>query len=263
MAKPKLALFSFTCCEGCSLEVLNCENELLDLLGAVEITNYREARTNRSDDYDIAFIEGAISREGEVEELKKIRKNAKMLIALGACAHTGGVNVMKNFRPMAEAQRVVYGERGEWFDTMPARPVKDFVTVDFTLPGCPITKAEFLAAVKDILAGKKPRLPDFPVCVQCKLRETVCMYHKGQTCLGVIARAGCNAHCPAFGRRCVACRGLVDTPNTQAAKDVLAEHNVSLPQVLAEFRLYNGWAPIAEPPASDAKAESMIMAAKR
>ncbi len=263
MSKPKIALFSFTCCEGCSLEVLNCENEMVDLLSAVEITNYREARTNRSDDYDIAFIEGSISRESEVEELRKIRKNAKLLVALGACAHTAGLNALKNFRPMSEAQQTVYGDKGEWFDTMPARPVRDFVHVDLVLPGCPINKEEFLRVVKELLVGRKPRLPDFPVCVQCKLRETVCMYHKGQICLGVIARAGCDAHCPAFGRRCVACRGLVDTPNNQAAKDVLAEHGVTLQQVLAEFRLYNGWLPIAEPPASDARAESMIMAAKR
>lgn len=246
MSKPKIALFSFTCCEGCSLEILNCEPEMVDILGALEITNYREARTHRSDDYDIAFIEGSISRESEIEELKKIRGNAKVLVALGSCAHTGGVNAIKNFRPMSEALADVYGDKAGWFDTMPARPVKDFVTVDLTLPGCPINKKEFLRVVKEVLQGRTPKLPDYPVCVECKLRETVCMYLKGQICLGVVARAGCEAHCPAFGRRCVACRGLVDHPNTQAARDVLAEHNVSLPQVLEEFRLYNGNNAIAE-----------------
>jgi coenzyme F420-reducing hydrogenase gamma subunit len=261
--KPKLALFSFTCCEGCSLEVLNCEQEMLDLLGAFEITNYREARTHRSDDYDIALVEGSITREGEVEELRHIRANAKMLIALGACAHTAGLNALKNFRPMKEALECVYGEKAGWFDTMPARPLRDFVHVDFTLPGCPITKSEFLSVAKDLLAGKTPRLPDCPVCVKCKLRENVCMYHKGQVCLGVIARAGCDAHCPSFGGRCVACRGLVDQPNSQAAKDVLDEHGMTLERVLQEFRLYNGWSSIAEPPGLDARQESLIMAAKR
>ena len=132
-----------------------------------------------------------------------------------------------------------------------------------SLPGCPINKQEFLAVVKDLLAGKTPKLPDYPVCVECKLRENVCMYHKGQICLGVIARAGCNAHCPTFGGRCVACRGLIDQPNNQAAKDVMDEHGVTLERVLAEFRLYNGWNAMAEPPSTDAKQESMIMAAKR
>ncbi|MDD4891734.1 MAG: NADH:ubiquinone oxidoreductase [Phycisphaerae bacterium] len=253
MAKPKMALFSFTCCEGCSLEVLNCENEILDILGALDVTNYREARTNRSDDYDIAFIEGSISREGEIEELKKIRANAKMLIALGACAHTTGLNALKNFRPMADALTEVYGDKGGWFDTIPVRPLKDFVTVDLSLPGCPITKEEFLRVVRELLVGRKPKLPDYPVCVECKMRETICMYHKKQTCLGVVARAGCNAHCPAFGRRCTACRGMVDTPNSQAAKDVMAEFGVTMEQVLDEFRLYNGWTPEAAPPATEAK----------
>jgi coenzyme F420-reducing hydrogenase gamma subunit len=263
MSKPKIAVFSLTSCEGCSLEVLNCENELLDIVGATEITNFREARTNRSDDYDIAFVDGAVSRESEVEELKKIRSNAKILIAMGACAHIGGLYALKNFRPMADAQREVYGDKADWFPTMPARPLKDFVHVDLALPGCPITREEFLRVVRELLMGRKPKLPDFPVCVQCKLRETVCMYHKGQVCLGVVARAGCNAHCPAFGRRCVACRGLVDTPNSQTVKDVMAEHNVTWPEVLAEFRLYNGWGPNAEPPATDDKQESLILKAKR
>lgn len=253
MAKPKMALFSFTSCEGCSLEVLNCENELLDLLGAFEVTNYREARTNRSDDYDIAFVEGSISRAGEIEELKKIRANAKMVVALGACAHTGGLNALKNFRPMGEALADVYGDKAGWFDTIPVRPLKDVVPVDLSLPGCPISRDEFLRVVRDLLVGKKPKLPDYPVCVECKLRETVCMYHKGQRCLGVVARAGCGAHCPAFGRRCVACRGMVDTPNSQAAKDVLAEFGVTVEQVLGEFRLYNAWTPPAEPAGAEVK----------
>lgn len=256
MAKPKLALFSFSCCEGCSLEVLNCENEMLDILGAFEITNYREARTNRSDDYDIALVEGSITRESEIEELKKIRANAKLLVALGACAHTAGLNALKNFRPMSEALADVYGDKAGWFDTIPARPLKDFVTVDLSLPGCPMTKEEFLSVVRDLLVGRKPKLPDFPVCVQCKMRGTICMYHKKQTCLGVVARAGCDAHCPAFGRRCVACRGLVDSPNTQAAKDVMAEFGLTLESVLSEFRLYNAWTPPAEPPAAKAEAKT-------
>ena len=59
--KPRLGFFSFSCCEGCGLQVLNLEDELLDILGVVEIVNFREAMTEQSDDYDIAFVEGSIT----------------------------------------------------------------------------------------------------------------------------------------------------------------------------------------------------------
>ena len=109
--KPKVAFLEFTSCEGCQLEVLNLTGEeLLDLLGAVEIVNFREARTNRTDDYDIAFVEGSISRESEIPRLQKIREQAKIVVAIGACACIGGVNCLKNNMPMSEALRIVYGD---------------------------------------------------------------------------------------------------------------------------------------------------------
>src|SRR3989304_3777942 len=90
--KPKVAFFSFTCCEGCQLMVLSCERELPDILNHIKIVNFREAMTEKSDDYDIAFVEGSISRKDEIRKLKKIRKTAKVVVALGACSATVHVN---------------------------------------------------------------------------------------------------------------------------------------------------------------------------
>ena len=88
--KPKVAVFSFTCCEGCGLTILECENELLDIVSAVDIVTWREAMTERTTDYDIALVEGSISTHEDVRRINEIRENADMLIALGACAHNGG-----------------------------------------------------------------------------------------------------------------------------------------------------------------------------
>ena len=41
MAKPRVAFHDFTSCEGCQLQVLNCEDEILAILGAVDIVNFR------------------------------------------------------------------------------------------------------------------------------------------------------------------------------------------------------------------------------
>ena len=75
--KPKVAFFDFSSCEGCQLEVINLDGpEVVDLLNAVDIVNFREAKTEREDDYDIAFVEGSITRESEIPRIQKIRKQA-------------------------------------------------------------------------------------------------------------------------------------------------------------------------------------------
>ncbi|MCK4577759.1 MAG: NADH:ubiquinone oxidoreductase, partial [Candidatus Marinimicrobia bacterium] len=94
--KPKIAVFDFTSCEGCELQLANKEDTLAGFLNAVEIVTFREISSAASDDYDIAFIEGAISRSDEITRLMDIRKKAKVLVALGSCACFGGVNRMKN-----------------------------------------------------------------------------------------------------------------------------------------------------------------------
>lgn len=252
MAKPRVSFHDFTSCEGCQLQVLNCEDELLGIVGAVDIVNFREAIDERSDDYDIAFIEGAFTRESDRARLEHIRKNAKIVVALGACACTGGLNVLKNFRGIDESMKKVYGESASWYETSPALPIEAAIKVDVKINGCPIPKQEFLEVVKSVLAGRTPQIPDYPVCVECKLRENVCLFQKGEYCMGVVAKAGCNAWCPSYGGRCYACRGLITDFNKNAAKDVLAEYGLTLEQVMAEFRLFNGVFPVAEPPADGA-----------
>jgi len=249
-AKPKLAFFSFASCEGCQLQVLNCEDELVALLGAVEIVNFREAIDEKRDDYDIAFVEGSITRPEDEEELKEIRERATFLVAFGACATIGGVNAMKNFKPLEDVRRYVYGDKADVFSTYATRPVHDVVPVDARLHGCPVSKPELLELCTCLLAGKQFKVPNYPVCVDCKLRENVCLYQKGMRCLGVVTRAGCDPMCPSFGNRCIGCRGLVDDPNVNAAFDVLEDAGLTLEDVLKDFRMFNGCSDKVEEPAS-------------
>ena len=90
MAKPRIGIFSFTSCEGCSLAILECEDELLDVLAIVDIVNFREGMTEKEDDVDIAFVDGALSTKRDVEHMKHIREHSGLVVAIGACAHTGG-----------------------------------------------------------------------------------------------------------------------------------------------------------------------------
>jgi len=204
-AKPKVAVFDFTSCEGCELQLANKEETLVDFLKCIDVVNFREVSSDKGDAYDVALIEGAITRADEVERLKAIRQKAGVLVALGSCACYGGVARLKNAFNLQEANREVYGDRPK--ETEAARPVKAVVKVDLEIPGCPVNKAEVERIVQHVIWDVPYKFPAYPVCLECKQRYTTCLFQKGQLCLGSITAGGCNAPCPAGGLGCWGCRG--------------------------------------------------------
>jgi len=223
MSRPRVAIFDFACCEGCQLQIVNMEEEILDLLGVVEPVEWREAMSEQSGSWDIAIVEGSITRPEDEERVKRIREKSKLLVAIGACATSGGVNKLKNNFDLEEVKRCVYGPAAEMphLDTAQTRAVDEVVKVDFKVYGCPMDKKEFAYVVRCLAIGKTPFVPGYPVCVECKMRGNVCRYEYGELCLGPVTRAGCGAPCPSAGFWCFGCRGYVDDPNVQAAKDVM------------------------------------------
>ena len=240
MSKPRVAIFDFACCEGCQLQIVNLEEEILDLIGAVDVVEWREAMAETSTEYDIAIIEGSITRPEDEERIKEIRDRAKVLIAIGACATIGGINKLKNNFELDEVRECVYGKAGkmEHLDTSMTKAVDEVVKVDFKIHGCPMNAEEFTYAVRCLLMGKTPEIPDYPVCVECKLKENVCRWEYDEICLGPITRAGCGAKCPSASFRCFGCRGYIDTPNMDAAKDVMEKYNLSVDDLKSKLVLF-------------------------
>ncbi|MGA1873829.1 MAG: NADH:ubiquinone oxidoreductase [Thermoplasmatota archaeon] len=241
--KPRVAFFDFASCEGCQLQVVNLEEKVLDLVEVVEIVSFREAMKEHSDDYDIAFIEGSIQRPMDEERLKRIRKNAKILVALGACACIGGVNRLRNQWPVEEVKEEVYKdakiEGNRLFEVFPTKSVDEVVDVDFHIPGCPIDRNEFVKVVSQLAIGRKPKLPEYPVCVECKKNENICVFELGKYCLGPVTRAGCNAICPSFQDGCEGCRGFLEDPKMDAHKDVLRKYGITLDEMMKRFNMFN------------------------
>lgn len=241
-AKPRIAIFSLTGCEGCSLAILELEDQLLDLLGHVDIVNFREGMTEREWDIDIGFVDGAVSTPEDEKEIRHLREHCKTLVAIGACACLGGINTLKNHQTPEDYRRYVYGERFAWFPTTDARPISAVVKVDYELPGCPMNKFEFLRFVQCALAGRAFRLPDYAVCVECKKLGNVCLYEKGIVCLGPMIRAGCDAICPTFGSKCEGCRGVLSDEALRAAKiNMQEQYDVPIDEVLRDLRLYGAY----------------------
>jgi coenzyme F420-reducing hydrogenase gamma subunit len=198
--------------------------------------------TERGWDIDIGFVDGAVSTPEDEKEIRHLREHCTTLVAIGACACLGGLNTLKNYQNEADYRRYVYGEQADWFPTQAARPISAVVRVDFELPGCPIIKEEFLRFVKCVLAGRKFKLPDHAVCVECKKKGNLCLYEKGEICLGPATRAGCDAICPSFGSKCEGCRGLVSDEALKAASlNLSKQYDVELSDILADMRLFGAY----------------------
>lgn len=239
--KPKVAFFDFSCCEGCQLAAIDLPPEqLLDLITIIDIVEFREAMSEKSDVYDIAIVEGSITRDSDIPRLKKIRETAKILVTLGACSTIAGINALKNFQTKDQYQKAVYPDDPSKYETTTARAVDEIVKVDAMVPGCPIDTNEFIRIIKNLALGKKIDLPTYPVCVECKMKENRCVYESGIQCLGPIICAGCDARCPSNGGYCFGCRGLIPEPNLQSLQDVMQKHNITFDQMREKLKLFLG-----------------------
>lgn len=240
-SKPKVAFFDFACCEGCQLQIANLEEDVVGLAELVDVVEFREVATGHAPEYDIAIIEGSITRKKDEERIKDIRNRAKLLVAYGQCAVSGGINRLKNnWASMDDVRQEVYGDKGTMphLDTYPTKGINEVVKVDLSIPGCPVNRDEFLRIVKELLLGRIPQLPNYPVCVECKNKENVCLFDSGDTCLGPLARAGCGAICPSNGVPCDACRGTVNNPNKDAMHEVLKKYNFTVEDIIRKMNIF-------------------------
>jgi sulfhydrogenase subunit delta len=237
--KPKVGVFDFTGCEGCELQLANKEETLPDFLKAIEVVSFREVSSAKNGAFQLALVEGAITRADEVARLQRIRDQAEILVALGSCACFGGVNRMKNAFNLNEANREVYGDRPK--ETLPTRSAKEIVPVDLEIPGCPVSKAEVERIIQHVVWGVPYKFPAYPVCLECKQRYSVCLFEKGQLCLGPITRGGCDAPCPASGLGCWGCRGPAEDPNYEEFLSMARSKGFSDREIAERLNFFGGF----------------------
>jgi sulfhydrogenase subunit delta len=185
---PTLAVWKFASCDGCQLSLLDCEDELLQVAGAVRIAHFLEAsRAVVEGPYDVSLVEGSITKASDVDRIRRVREQSKVLVTIGACATAGGVQALRNFAEVEEFRSVVYA-RPEYVATLDrSTSISAHVPVDLELRGCPIDRGQLLNTLSALLAGRKPDLPLHSVCFECKRRGTPCvMVAKGTSCLGPV-----------------------------------------------------------------------------
>ncbi len=243
--RPSVAVFKFASCDGCQLSLLDCEDELLSLAGAVSIAHFAEmSRATIEGPYDLTFVEGSITTSADAERLQLVRATSTTLVSIGACATAGGIQALRNFADIGDYVAAVYA-RPEYIKTLAtATPIADHVKVDFELRGCPIDRHQLLEVITAALAGRRPVIPTHSVCAECKLRGTTCLLvGRGVPCLGPVTQAGCGALCPAIGRGCYGCFGPAEATNTGALADRLLELGMDPADLSRWFRTFNAGAP--------------------
>ena len=244
--RPRLGVFKLASCDGCQLTLLDCEDELLVVAGAVDIVHFPEASSKLAADgpFDVVLVEGSVSTPEQLEEIRHIRACTTQLVSIGACATSGGIQALRNFADHEEFVHIVYA-RPEYIRSLAtSTPVADYVAVDFELRGCPIDRGQLLELLGALLAGRKPNIPNESVCMECKRRGVVCVVvSRGQACLGPVTHAGCGALCPAFDRGCYGCFGPRERPNVRSLVEHLEGEGHARRELHRSLRMFTGYAP--------------------
>jgi len=241
---PTLAVWKFSSCDGCQLSLLDCEDALLAVTGRIEIANFPEASSAFvKGPYDVSLVEGSITTPHDAERIHEVRRASKFLITIGACATAGGIQALRNFADVHNYASVVYASP-QYLEVLGrSTPISDHVPVDFELRGCPISKIQLVEVLSAYLNGRKPNIPNYSVCVECKRGGVVCgLVTHGPPCLGPVTQAGCNALCPTFHRGCFGCFGPKESSNPSSLASVWQKRGMTSREILILLRGFNAQA---------------------
>lgn len=216
--KPKIVIAGFSSDEGCQFAILDLGKRLLDLFEKVEVVDFKLIEGKREPkNFDIVFAEGSVITVEDEKRLKDLRKRTKILVAIGACAHLGGVPEIKNYAGKDKVFRAVYGNI-KGISNPEVRAISEVVKTDFIIPGCPIDGDEFLRFIYSLKEGREPKILQNPVCYECVLSGYDCLLQKGEPCLGPIILGGCKAVCLKSSYPCEGCRGPIEGADLETMK---------------------------------------------
>jgi [NiFe] hydrogenase diaphorase moiety small subunit len=170
--KVTVATCSLAGCFGCHMSFLDIDERIIEL---VEKIQFDRSPINDiksiTGPVDIGLVEGGVCNTENIETLREFRDNCKILIAVGACAMSGGVPALRNgldVRDLLEESYIngvgVTGGQIPTDDELPhilekVSPIHEVVKIDFFLPGCPPPADAFWHILNDIVDGRQPDLP--------------------------------------------------------------------------------------------------------
>ncbi len=243
--RPRVAIHKFSSCDGCQLSLLNLGPGLLELARQFEFVHFAEFGVlDEQAEADIAIVEGSVSTPHEVERIRAIRAGSSYLIALGACATSGGIQALRNYHDAPAWTRAIYAspEHVESLDRV--TPLSAHAHVDLEIWGCPVNGRQVLAVLRDLLSGVAPTVSRDKLCMECKrIGKTCVMVADGLPCMGPVTQTGCGVLCPAVGRDCYGCFGPAERANTAALAARFRALGLAPDEVRRRFGSINSAAP--------------------
>ncbi len=241
MAKPKVGFYDITGCQGCLLSVIFNEDEILDIINAVDIKEFRFIMGEKYDGpLDIAFIEGAVVSKEDLEMVKRLRERSKVVVALGTCACHGNIPSLRSFNEK-NIEYLKYDKKNEkQKDFGEPSPIIKHINVEYCVSGCPPDREEVKRFIKEILLGKTFYNYQDPVCRECKLNENGCLLDHDKICLGPLIKGGCRAVCPTSGLECYGCRGLIDDASFEDYFKLMKEKGIDPVMVKKHMETFAG-----------------------
>ncbi len=235
-----LAVWKFASCDGCQLSLLDCEDELLPLAGALDIAYFLEAgRGDVRGSYDLSIVEGSITTAEDAERIREVRARSRRLVTIGACANAGGIQALRNNASVEDFVSLVYASPQYISTLATSTAASAHVKVDFELHGCPPDKGQLLEVISAYLNDRAPALRSHSVCVECKRRGNVCVtVAHGTPCLGPVTHAGCGALCPSYDRGCFGCFGPMEAPNPGSLAAWMTSHGLAERDVVRLYRTF-------------------------
>jgi len=143
--KKRVGIFSLTCDEGCSILLTEIFNKkLLEWLEKMELVYFLSIKDKTEiKNLDITLVEGVVTSERDLEDLKKIRENTEILIAMGSCAITSQPSGQRNNFNINQLKEIE-GHLEKYKFLPRALALKDVVKVDDEVTGCPIDEGKFI-----------------------------------------------------------------------------------------------------------------------
>lgn len=169
MSKARIATVWLDGCSGCHMSLLDMDEKLITLASLIDMV-YSPVADPKTfpENVDVCLVEGAVSSDEDVHKIKTIRKNSKIVVALGDCAVTANVPAMRNLFKPEEILARAYVENATLHPQYPkvgvptlmpqVRPLHSIVKVDVFVPGCPPSADAIFFAVSELLAGRLPDL---------------------------------------------------------------------------------------------------------
>jgi NAD-reducing hydrogenase small subunit len=167
--KVRLATTSLAGCFGCHMSLLDIDEHIFELAGIAEFDRSPLTDIKHCGPCDIALIEGGVCNAENVDVLRELRANAKILVGVGACAINGGLPAMRNHLDIGDILRKVYADPEREGSSVPndpelplpldkVYPINEVVRVDYFLPGCPPSGEAIWKYLTDLILGRMPRL---------------------------------------------------------------------------------------------------------